>query len=143
MVDSVGTTWILHLFILNTGSDLTWQHCSVYALKTLALQAEKLFVEVLKRLLAGGEEEQLRKESNAVVEISLKLASIYQARGELDKAHQGFEFCTKTQERKIQKQGEAWRFLLFLVLVGRYRIFESLGFLEPRHIFFFPGRRTE
>jgi len=81
------------------------------------LQAEKLFVEVLKRLLAGGEEEQLRKESNAVVEISLKLASIYQARGEMDKAHQGFEFCTKTQERKIQKQGEAWRFLLFIILV--------------------------
>ncbi len=60
-------------------------------------------MEVLKRLLAGGAEE--RKEGNDVVEISLKLASIYLARGDLNKARQGFEFCTKTQERKITQQG--------------------------------------
>jgi tetratricopeptide repeat protein 19 len=70
----------------------------------LFVQAENLFLEVLKRLLVGGEE--TKKESNAVVEISLKLASIYQARGDVDKARQGFDFCTKTQERKIQRQGE-------------------------------------
>lgn len=68
-------------------------------------QAESLFVEVLKRLVGSGEDEA-RKESNAVVEISLKLASIYRARGDLDKARQGFEFCTKTQQRKIQHQEE-------------------------------------
>ena len=69
------------------------------------LKAENLFVEVLKRLVGSGEDEA-RKESNAVVEISLKLASIYKARGDLDRARQGLEFCTKTQQRKMQNKGE-------------------------------------
>lgn len=44
---------------------------------------------------------------NAVVEISLKLASVYASEGDYEKAVQGFQFCIAIQEDKINKQGEA------------------------------------
>ena len=46
-------------------------------------------------------------DDNAVVEISLKLASVYASRGEYEKAVQGFQFCIGTQEEKIKKYGES------------------------------------
>jgi len=60
-------------------------------------QAERLFKTVLSRLLAAGEP----ADSNAVVEISLKLAAIYAATGALHQAEQGFAFCLAAQQRKL------------------------------------------
>lgn len=65
-------------------------------------QAERLFTEVLKRILANGEPQ----DSNSVVEISLKLAGIFVLQNELGKAEQGFEFCTKTQQLKVESEGD-------------------------------------
>ena len=52
---------------------------------------------MLSRLLAAGEP----PDSNAVVEISLKLAELYAATGALEKAEQGFTFCLTAQQRKL------------------------------------------
>ncbi|KAK4294335.1 hypothetical protein Pmani_033035 [Petrolisthes manimaculis] len=65
-------------------------------------KAEKLFKDVLRRLLSGG----MATDDNAVVEISLKLASVYASMQDYEKAVQGFHFCIGTQEEKIQKHGE-------------------------------------
>ena len=64
-------------------------------------QAERLFTNVLKRILAGGE----MQDSNAVVEISLKLAQIFLTNGDLAKAEQGFKFCTEAQQKKVSVSG--------------------------------------
>lgn len=45
-------------------------------------------------------------DDNAIVEISLKLASVYASMEDYEKAVQGFHFCMGTQEEKIQKYGE-------------------------------------
>ncbi|KAK8383081.1 hypothetical protein O3P69_011536 [Scylla paramamosain] len=66
-------------------------------------KAERLFKDVLQRLLSGG----MAEDDNAVVEISLKLASVYASEGDYEKAVQGFQFCIATQEEKINKKGEA------------------------------------
>lgn len=49
----------------------------------------------------------MAEDDNAVVEISLKLASVYASEGDFEKAVQGFQFCIATQEEKISKHGEA------------------------------------
>lgn len=54
-------------------------------------------------VLTGG----MAENDNAVVEISLKLASVYASEGDYEKAVQGFQFCIATQEDKISKHGEA------------------------------------
>ena len=67
-------------------------------------QAEKLFTTVLSRLLNNGEPE----DSNAVLEISLKIAQIFQAKGDLPKAEAGFNYCVNCKRKKLAKlNGEA------------------------------------
>ncbi|KAK7076850.1 Tetratricopeptide repeat protein 19, mitochondrial [Halocaridina rubra] len=66
-------------------------------------KAEELFKEVLKRMFSDG----MAEDDNAVVEISLKLASVYASIGDMEKAVQGFHFCIGTQEEKIKKYGES------------------------------------
>ena len=61
-------------------------------------QAERLFTTVLKRLISDGEAE----DSNAVVEISLKLAQIFHRKGEREKAEKGLKFCVDTQRKKVR-----------------------------------------
>ena len=65
-------------------------------------QAERLFTNVLQRILAEGE----AQESNAVVDISLKLAKIFVANNDLHKAEQGFKFCTEAMAKKIRNSGK-------------------------------------
>ena len=48
-------------------------------------------------ILSAGEAE----DSNAVLEISLKIAKIFQAKGENKKAEQGFNYCVDKQRRKL------------------------------------------
>lgn len=65
-------------------------------------KAENLFKHVMQRLISGG----MSEDDNALVEISLKLASVYASMGDYDKAVSGFHFCIGTQEDKIKKLGE-------------------------------------
>jgi len=66
--------------------------------RKLFKQAEKLFTTVIQRLLSHGEAE----DSNAIVEISLKIAQIFQANGENQKAEQGYKYCVECQKRKVE-----------------------------------------
>lgn len=62
-------------------------------------KAEKLFVEVMQRSIASG----TSRDDNAIVEMSLKLAEIYDHRKDAKKAEQGYRFCIDTQEKKLEK----------------------------------------
>ncbi|KAJ6657247.1 hypothetical protein lerEdw1_002614 [Lerista edwardsae] len=63
-------------------------------------QAEKLFKAAMSFLLAGG----MKQDDNAVIEISLKLASIYATQNQHKLAVAGYEFCILTLEEKIVEQ---------------------------------------
>ncbi|XP_053223612.1 tetratricopeptide repeat protein 19, mitochondrial [Podarcis raffonei] len=62
--------------------------------------AEKLFKAAMSYLLAG----DMKQDDNAIIEMSLKLASIYAARNEDKLALAGYEFCILTLEEKVAKQ---------------------------------------
>ncbi|MBN3299284.1 B3A2 protein, partial [Amia calva] len=64
--------------------------------------AEKLFKAAMSIMLAGGAPE----DDDAVIEMSLKLASIYAAQKQHELAEHGFEFCTESLEAKIKRQKE-------------------------------------
>uniref|UniRef100_A0A8D0T9I0 Tetratricopeptide repeat protein 19, mitochondrial n=1 Tax=Sus scrofa TaxID=9823 RepID=A0A8D0T9I0_PIG len=49
---------------------------------------------------------QLENEDNAIIEISLKLASIYAAQNRQELALAGYEFCISTLEEKIEREKE-------------------------------------
>ncbi|MEJ1273060.1 tetratricopeptide repeat domain 19 [Cricetulus griseus] len=49
---------------------------------------------------------QLENEDNAIIEISLKLASIYAAQNKQEFALAGYEFCISTLEEKIEREKE-------------------------------------
>ncbi|XP_036776548.2 tetratricopeptide repeat protein 19, mitochondrial isoform X4 [Manis pentadactyla] len=59
-------------------------------------EAEAEIIQLLKRA----------KEDNAIIEISLKLASIYAAQNKEEFALAGYEFCISTLEGKIEKEKE-------------------------------------
>ncbi|XP_067309676.1 tetratricopeptide repeat protein 19, mitochondrial isoform X1 [Pseudorasbora parva] len=62
--------------------------------------AEKLFKAAMSFMLSGG----MPQDDNAVIEMSLKLASIYATQNKNELAEHGFEFCTDSLEAKIEKQ---------------------------------------
>ncbi|KFZ65974.1 hypothetical protein N321_02372, partial [Antrostomus carolinensis] len=62
--------------------------------------AEKLYKATMSYLLAG----DMKEDDNAVLEMSLKLASIYAAQKQHKLALAGYEFCILTLEEKIAKQ---------------------------------------
>ncbi|XP_077020098.1 tetratricopeptide repeat protein 19, mitochondrial isoform X2 [Tamandua tetradactyla] len=64
--------------------------------------AEKLFKATMSYLLGGG----MKQEDNAIIEISLKLASIYAAQNRPEFALAGYEFCISTLEEKIEREKE-------------------------------------
>lgn len=64
--------------------------------------AEKLFKAAMSFMLSGG----MPQDHNAVIEMSLKLASIYASQNKNELAEHGFEFCTESLEAKIEKQKE-------------------------------------
>lgn len=65
-------------------------------------QAEKLFKASLSVILSRGTPEN----DNAVIEISLKLATIYVQQNRLDLAEHGFRFCVESLEEKLDKERE-------------------------------------
>ncbi|CAM4591265.1 unnamed protein product [Leuciscus chuanchicus] len=62
--------------------------------------AEKLFKAAMSFMLSGG----TPQDDNAVIEMSLKLASIYATQNKNELAEHGFQFCTESLEAKIEKQ---------------------------------------
>ncbi|XP_056123536.1 tetratricopeptide repeat protein 19, mitochondrial [Rhinichthys klamathensis goyatoka] len=62
--------------------------------------AEKLFKAAMSFMLSGG----TPQDDNAVIEMSLKLASIYATQSKNELAEHGFQFCTESLEAKIEKQ---------------------------------------
>ncbi|XP_057190968.1 tetratricopeptide repeat protein 19, mitochondrial isoform X2 [Triplophysa rosa] len=61
--------------------------------------AEKLFKAAMSYMLSGG----TPQDDNAVIEMSLKLASIYATQNKNELAEHGFQFCTESLEAKIEK----------------------------------------
>ncbi|XP_053424598.1 tetratricopeptide repeat protein 19, mitochondrial isoform X2 [Nycticebus coucang] len=64
--------------------------------------AEQLFKATMSYLLGGG----MKQEDNAIIEISLKLASIYAAQNRQEFALAGYEFCISTLEERIEREKE-------------------------------------
>ncbi|KAK2822960.1 hypothetical protein Q5P01_023025 [Channa striata] len=62
--------------------------------------AEKLFKAAMSFMLSGGTPE----DDNAVIEMSLKLATIYAEQNKSELADHGFRFCTESLEAKLEKQ---------------------------------------
>ena len=63
------------------------------------IKAEKLFVDVMQRQIG---EKGVQQNDNSIVEMSMKLATIFWKTNEHEKAQQGFEFCIDSQESKIE-----------------------------------------
>ncbi|KAM6918261.1 tetratricopeptide repeat protein 19, mitochondrial [Xenentodon cancila] len=64
--------------------------------------AEKLFKAAMSFMLAGG----TPQDDNAVIEMSLKLATIYAEQNKAELAEHGFKFCTESLEAKLEKYKE-------------------------------------
>ncbi|KAK5620028.1 hypothetical protein CRENBAI_003137 [Crenichthys baileyi] len=64
--------------------------------------AEKLFKAAMSFMLAGGTPE----DDNAVIEMSLKLATIYAEQNKAELAEHGFRFCMESLEAKLEKHKE-------------------------------------
>ncbi|XP_053131471.1 tetratricopeptide repeat protein 19, mitochondrial isoform X4 [Hemicordylus capensis] len=84
----------------------TYLRFAVFQMANLAFlrgqleEAEKLFKAAMSFLLAG----DMKQDDNAIIEMSLKLASIYAAQDQDKLALAGYEFCILTLEEKIDKQ---------------------------------------
>ena len=65
-------------------------------------KAVSLYKETMRGLLQQGHSQN----SDAIVELSLKLSMIYTMQGKLTDAKQGYEFCIKTQEDKLNAMEE-------------------------------------
>ncbi|XP_078060303.1 tetratricopeptide repeat protein 19, mitochondrial [Mustelus asterias] len=64
------------------------------------LNAEKLFKAAMSQLLGSG----TRQDDNAVIEMSLKLCSIYASTEQHGLAVEGYKWCIETLEEKVQSQ---------------------------------------
>ncbi|XP_062337930.1 tetratricopeptide repeat protein 19, mitochondrial [Osmerus eperlanus] len=62
--------------------------------------AEKLFKAAMSFMLSGG----TPQDDNAVVEMSLKLATIYAGQNKKELAEHGFQFCTESLKAKLEKK---------------------------------------
>ncbi|XP_013927751.1 PREDICTED: tetratricopeptide repeat protein 19, mitochondrial [Thamnophis sirtalis] len=65
-------------------------------------KAEKLFKVTMSYMLAG----DVKQDDNAILQMSLKLASIYAAQNQDKLALAGYQFCILTLEEKVAKQKE-------------------------------------
>ncbi|KAF3857567.1 hypothetical protein F7725_010768 [Dissostichus mawsoni] len=64
------------------------------------VQAEKLFKAAMSFMLSGGTPE----DDNAVIEMSLKLATIYAEQNKTELAEHGFRFCLESLQEKLQRE---------------------------------------
>ncbi|KOC70529.1 Tetratricopeptide repeat protein 19-like protein, mitochondrial [Habropoda laboriosa] len=65
-------------------------------------KAEKLFISVLKRLIAKG----IPEDDLAVIHISIKIADIYDKIGNVEKAENGYKFCLENLQNHLAKDSE-------------------------------------
>ncbi|KAK5930045.1 hypothetical protein CesoFtcFv8_000265 [Champsocephalus esox] len=65
--------------------------------------AEKLFKAAMSFMLSGGTPE----DDNAVIEMSLKLATIYAEQNKTELAEHGFRFCLESLQEKLQREEKA------------------------------------
>uniref|UniRef100_A0A8C6RT37 Tetratricopeptide repeat protein 19, mitochondrial n=1 Tax=Nannospalax galili TaxID=1026970 RepID=A0A8C6RT37_NANGA len=88
--------------ILHDALRLAYQSDNKKAITYTYDLAEQLFKAAMSYLLGGG----MKQEDNAIIEISLKLASIYAAQNKQEFALAGYEFCISTLEEKIEREKE-------------------------------------
>uniref|UniRef100_A0A287D9Y5 Tetratricopeptide repeat protein 19, mitochondrial n=1 Tax=Ictidomys tridecemlineatus TaxID=43179 RepID=A0A287D9Y5_ICTTR len=88
--------------ILHDALRLAYQSDNLKAITYTYDLAEQLFKATMSYLLGGG----MKQEDNAIIEISLKLASIYAAQNRQEFALAGYEFCISTLEEKIEREKE-------------------------------------
>nr|KAF6398858.1 tetratricopeptide repeat domain 19 [Molossus molossus] len=88
--------------ILHDALRLAYQSGNKKAITYTYDLAEKLFKATMSYLLGEG----IQQEDNAIIEISLKLASIYAAQNRQEFALAGYEFCISTLEGKIEREKE-------------------------------------
>lgn len=62
-------------------------------------KAESLFVTVMQRLISSG----TPKDDMKIIHISLKMAKLYEQRGDADKAEDGYKFCLEHLQEKVDK----------------------------------------
>lgn len=60
--------------------------------------AETLFIEVLKRVMIKG----MKPNEEPIIEISIKLATIYSKTGDFSKCDEGFRFCLEEQKKRVE-----------------------------------------
>ncbi|KAF3857574.1 hypothetical protein F7725_010775 [Dissostichus mawsoni] len=70
------------------------------AMATSSEKAEKLFKAAMSFMLSGGTPE----DDNAVIEMSLKLATIYAEQNKTELAEHGFRFCLESLQEKLQRE---------------------------------------
>ncbi|NWT42127.1 TTC19 protein, partial [Chroicocephalus maculipennis] len=78
----------------------TYSMVGVLFSSKISFQAEKLYKASMSYLLAG----ETKEDDNAILEMSLKLASIYAGGGQHKLALSGYEFCILTLEEKMGGQ---------------------------------------
>nr|CAD7438853.1 unnamed protein product [Timema bartmani] len=90
-------------------------------------KAETLFVNVLQRLIASG----AQQDDNRVLHISYKMADIYKKMGDIEKAEQGFQFCTERLENKLRvSPDEDTTLLLAMTLDAHARLLLDMRRLD-------------
>ncbi|GFN76395.1 tetratricopeptide repeat protein 19, mitochondrial [Plakobranchus ocellatus] len=67
--------------------------------------AERLYKETMKGCLQQG----MEQDANAMVELALKLASIYAIQGRKEEAEEGYKFCLQATQPKMADREKQWR----------------------------------
>lgn len=62
-------------------------------------KAESLYKEVLKKILGRG---RVTDDDEAVIDISLQLATIYTEKKDWEKAEEGYRFCIQRQKKRVE-----------------------------------------
>ncbi|XP_015604091.1 tetratricopeptide repeat protein 19 homolog, mitochondrial [Cephus cinctus] len=90
-------------------------------------KAEKLFVSVMQRLISTG----TPKDDMKIIHISLKMAKIYQMTGDIQKAEDGFDFCFKSLQKRIDSHKEDEDVILLWAMTLDW--YARLLFEQSRH----------
>lgn len=97
---------ILHS-ALKMAQDLDYELAETYIFDLLANNAfqkedfktaQKLFIEVLKRIISKG----MKPNEEPIIEISIKLATIYSKTEDFTKCEEGFRFCLSEQNKRVE-----------------------------------------
>ncbi|KAK3719399.1 hypothetical protein RRG08_029553 [Elysia crispata] len=91
---------------LITSKTLMYDGLADIAMQTGQIEtAEKLYKETMKGCLSQG----MEQDANAIVELALKLASIYAIMGKKEEAEEGYKFCLQATQPKMDEREKQWR----------------------------------